>query len=199
MATIIKSVVLVPGEKFTLPPESTLIGSSNTVDLTSNCEIPTLEELSCYVAIIAAGADDGSSTQYYEGDAAHLLGYRLNGVVTYFAGAGATGGGHLPNDVSGLFDLTALGTEIKTLLPAIIDTDGFGVSDNDRGGLNIFLIQTIPSIANNLQLVYFTSTPISDPGVGTSDATTYIEFMTRAEAVTAGYNDVPACPIIAVP
>ncbi len=195
--TIIKAVSLVAGEKFTLPPGSTLLGSTDVGALESNCDIPTLEEIQCYVAIIGSNTDNGTSgAAYYEGEQSHLIGYRLSGVTTYFAGANAGGGGYQAGDGTGLFYFLPILTELKTLLPGIINGNSWGVSDGDRGGLNLFLIQTIPSIATNLQLIYLSDAAIDDPSVGNTTATTYIEFATRAAVVALGYNDVPTCPVV---
>ena len=187
--TIIKAVTLVPGEKFTLPPGSKLIGSTDLGNLTSNCDIPELEELQCYVAIIGSNTDNGTSgAAYYEGEMSRLTGFRLNGTLKNFTSAYAA------NDNTGLFDLETLGEELMTAMPGIIATDFFRVTDDDRGGLNILLIQTIPSIGEKIQLVYKSSAAIDVSGVNNSEATSYIEFMTRAQAIALDYADVPVCP-----
>lgn len=191
--TIIKSVTLVPGESFTLPPGSTLIGSTSIGDLTSNCDIPDLEEIQCYVAIFAAGKDQNPSNPY-AGDQAHIYGYVFNDVETPFV---------VPYDggTFGQYDLVSMAAELKADVGGIIQTSigshfyalGGIFPIGFRGIMSYILIQTIPSVATALQL-WQLATGIAENSEDTS-VFSRIYFIPLADAIAAGYAELPTCPL----
>jgi hypothetical protein len=192
MAKIIKSVTLVGGEKFTLPPNSKLLGGTDIDALTSNCDIPTLEALSCYIAAIGSGGD-GGDTEMFEGggggSGAHISGFTFNDVDTNFTAS-------YGSDVNGVFNLTALGIELSSLIGGIVQTANAERHDNSRGAINYFLIQTIPSIANNLKLIFRGSAPLDLTPSTNSQVFSRISFSTRESFITNGYTGIPLCPVI---
>jgi hypothetical protein len=197
MATkLIKSVSLLNGESFVLPPGAVLKGSSNN-SFTSTCDLPTLETLSCYVAIVGGGGDSGDGVHaIFEAGNSHLTGVRFNKVETAF-----TTGYDANND--GQFDLISVSAEVKAKVNGIVataygyrgDLDGGG--SGERGSLNYILIQTIPSIADNLELLFQGSMPVA--GIGATTATSRVPFIRRDLLVTAGWEALPDCPTVDAP
>ncbi len=187
--TVTRTVTLAQGEKFVLPPGAVLKGSTDNNAFTSTCPIPTLETLACYVAIFGSNIKEGDYG-YFEGDQAYIIGYRLNGVETIFTEPFR---GSKP---SGFFDLDGLGLAMKTSMPGIIQTDGGIHGDGSRGQLNYLLIQTIASVATKLELIFQGGAPLDVEPQGNTTAISYVPFRTRASVITAGYEEVPACPVI---
>lgn len=186
MATIIKSATLIAGEKFTLPPNSVLIGSTDIGDLSSNCDIPDLEEIACYVFIFAAAAYDGTPSQYFEGGDAqdvHITGYRFNGIDTIFTT-------DYKANAIGIFDIDAIATELKGDVGGVIKTVSGVYVNSGRGALNYLLVQTIPSIADNLELIFAGTIP--DDNYNT--AISRVPLITLESATSLNYANLPACP-----
>ncbi len=71
--SIIKSVVLVSGESFTLPPNSTVLTTSGSID--STCDLPTPETYGCYGVVFKVA--DGDPAAY--GDIWYFKGINING------------------------------------------------------------------------------------------------------------------------
>jgi len=187
--TITKAVTLLPGESFTLPPGATLIGASNPANITSTCPLPTLETLACFVAMMGGTDSDSAEDTYWEPDSrARLVGFDLSGVRTLFPSP--VGG------VNGCYDGPGMITQLQTALPAIIFADsGAKVEDSPLGDvgscLSYILIQTIPSVANNLRLVFTSTGPISG---GTELVEVTVKFRPYADVQADGYEDLPANP-----
>ena len=193
-----KSIKLASGESFILPPGAKLIGASNASLLTAKDDCistENLEELQCYVCLVPIGAKETNvfnpSEQYWESHnnnvtgSPKLTGYNLNGTYTAFST-----GPFVAYD-PGYFLGTTLVDEIKGIsgvIDFIYNTANF---DIEEGQLNMFIIQTIPSVANNLELVVSVDVPNINPG----NANGYFKFMKYSDAVTAGYNlpTVPFC------
>lgn len=65
MPTITKSVILQPGEQFTLPPGATLVGSDTSSDISSSCE-QVITQLNYTNVILAWDIPDVSAEEVYE-------------------------------------------------------------------------------------------------------------------------------------
>lgn len=193
-----KSVKLASGESFILPPGAKLIGATNASLLTAKDDCistENLEELQCYVCLVPIGAKEtnlfNGSEQYWESHdsiktgSPRLTGYVLNGTYTAFST-----GPFIAFD-PGYFQGTTLVDEIKAISGVIDFIYNTGTFDMQEGQLNMFIIQTIPSVANNLELVVNVDVPsIVDPG-----SNGYFKFIKYSDAVTAGYSlpTVPFC------
>lgn len=193
-----RSITLQPGEQFTLPPNAELIGATNSGALESTCTIPELEDLACYVASLAtlSNAQTGSDTVFWGHDtgvapgAAKIAGYSLSGTKTYFVG-------DYRNDDPGAFlDMRFSASTIASVVAEMI-TNGLGIvasatgvepGDGDNGTITYFLIKTIPSIANNLKLLYRSSAP------GTGTVEYEVPFVPIADVVAGDNSTIPACP-----
>lgn len=191
--TIIKSVTLQAGENFVLPPNSTLLGADTPGNITSNCELPTLETLSCYLALLGGTDTDSAEDTYWEPDSrARVIGFELSGVRTLF-----------PVEVggaNGCYDGPGIITQLQAALPAIIAVDSSANNESGPVGdvgscLSYILIQTIPSVANNLRLV-LTSTGTISNGTELVEVTT--GFRPYADVLAEGYQDLPVSPCVEV-
>lgn len=183
----LRTATLVAGEKFILPPGAVLKGSTNNNAFTSSCILPTLETLACYVAIFASNHQE-DDYGYFEGNQAYITGYRVSGVDTLFPEP------FRGSDPLGLFDLNAIAEALQTAFPGIVayaaDTHG----DNSRGQLNYLLIQTIPSLAENLELLFQGGAPLDVEPQGNIYAVSRVPFRLRSAVISDGYEEVPECP-----
>lgn len=192
MATtcITKAVSLAPGESFVLPPGATLIGASDSGAFTSTCDVPDLETLQCYVALIGASVIDGSVQQYFEATNSHALGIIYNGTYYPFSTV------YSANFV-GAFPLVPLMSDLGTQAAAagaFIAATGTGIFTNPGNGILTFiLIKTIPSVANNMVLrVRGTMRTSLTPGQSDLDLSS--PFLPLQTWVDNGYTGMPACP-----
>lgn len=183
--SVVKSVVLAPGEQFILPPGATLVAASDVGALASSCTLPDLEEYGCYVAMVAAGGEEGSVDQYWEDSSAHITGYRLNGVDHLFPVR------YEAND-DGIFDgRDAMLLELKASVGGIIAVSS-GYSNNaQRGALTYLLIKTVPSIATSLEVLVHSDIVRGDAN---QDITLRSPFKSLSSLQTTGYIDLPPCP-----
>lgn len=191
--TVYNSIRLAAGETFTLPPGAELIATEQgESSITSTCPIPPLENLGCYVALFGtpSPAQQGGDTIYFGTGNAKISGFRLNRVDQNFNTVYVNSGPDLQFLST---DLDPLGVELKTKVPAIFDSaNSFTLSNrNDNGTLSYFLIKTVPSIANNLEMIYTTSIPSDGNNFGT---TYYVKFVPLADIIAAGYVGYPSCP-----
>lgn len=67
--TVTKTVTLVPGESFTLPPGGELIYTSDNNSISSDCPLPPTQTRSCYIFTVTVDADDNTSHPMDETDA----------------------------------------------------------------------------------------------------------------------------------
>jgi hypothetical protein len=131
-----KVIVLKPGEKFTIPPDSTLLSTTGVLSSTG-CPVPIPEDLECYAWIIGEANRTPSPPIY---DNLFLTGYILNGVTTSFTSLINLGGN---TEVSEL-----LQSPLKDILSDVCITFSTGPTGNA-----IYLyFKTFPSIASTLIL-----------------------------------------------
>lgn len=178
-----KSVTLKAGQKFILPNGDVIIGATNPNAIESTCDLGTLEDLKCFVSIVSIAADDGNQSQFYEESSISMTGYRLNGTYVAFSQS-------YPTYDPGFFtNNSALLDEIKKI-PGVADVLYGYQSNYYRGTKHYFLIKTIPSIADNLELVATTA----PAGTGfTSNTEVRWGFKDRDVAEGEGHESIPAC------
>lgn len=185
---IYKSVTLQAGESFTLPPGAQIISASNVGALTSTCPIPTdLEQPACYIAIIPWINNTNDNDDYWEldSDVSYFSGIYLNNIKTNF-------------DTSVRIDNPGgLALKLKNTIPAILfSTWSFGGSFPPIANFNgryYILIQTIPSIAENLEIEYNNDSPMpTGPGM------TFARFAFKPLSYyqDLGYGNLPTCPTV---
>lgn len=189
-ACITNSIILQPGTSFVLPPGSTLIGTSNISNLTSTCaDLTKLEQSECYVLMLAGinGDNDGRS-EYFEDGQQKIIGLNYNGVYISF------GAGEIFNTSSGgTFNMSLLYDRIKQYISgtAFGNVNYFTASPNDSTRSSL-AIKTIPSIANNLQVVLQAIANVS-PGGGGSQVTFYSKFDKYSDLAASGVAGLPGC------
>lgn len=77
---VYRTISLVPGESFTLPPNASVV--TYTGDLTSTCDIlPDPEDLACYATIFTVADDRNPSVPY---ERVYIKGFRINDEDMFF-------------------------------------------------------------------------------------------------------------------
>lgn len=153
---IYKSETLQTGEKFTLPPDSVLIGADDVEALDSTCDIPVLENMACYeIVIIGSREDDGSPSHPYEEESFSLTSMNVGGVEYNFD--------DIPVNFFGVFNLTDLKTYIAANIPILIQVSSNTGTDTglSRGGTTSLCFKTLPSLASNIYITASTNYPDS--------------------------------------
>lgn len=146
---IIKSQTLQAGEPFVLPPGAVILGANDVDSLNSVCNSLTgLETLGCYIAFI--GSHDYSSEAFSYKNRVFARGYRLNNIDTLFTTE--------INNTDGdeCVVLTAVGEKLLDANIGVIQyvEKHVGIDGTDQTCVGMLLIKTIPSVANNLELLF---------------------------------------------
>jgi hypothetical protein len=200
--SLTKAVLLKPGESFTLPPGATLVAASDEAAIESTCDIPDLEELTCYVYHIVVGKEGGGGdTLFWDKDSFRIKGWSFNNTDYFlpepldasFSGSGCYVThvlGHTIDTVSAPLKQHAndSGIYIDAIVADSLQSDG----DGDNGCNTFIVIRTIPSVASKLTLMIgpgaIFTTNVSDQVVAYVKAKTYADM--------AGNAGVPACPTV---
>jgi hypothetical protein len=200
MAYVYRSITLAAGESYVLPAGAELVGVNGSITDEAGCaNLANVENLSCYVASIGAFSDTGDP-QYgeTESSALHPLvckGIFQNGIYTPFITGDQVGFGQGTN--GGCFDGNGIGTAVKGLMPGVIYSEGgSNPSSAEHSGQNCLtyvLIQTVPSLAENLYLWMAHSAPLDGPGTEATDFV--IPFKTYQYYIDNGYGGLSmTCP-----
>lgn len=155
---IVKAATLVEGEVFVLPPGAVLISASDPNLITSTCDIPPLETLSCYIIpLVATDADvtDSQSAWMYEAPT-KIISLNVNG-ISYPLDIGMTTDGAF--NVEEVVTFVAGTSELQGML---LDLTSNKADTNTRGGIATLCFKTIPSVATNMYLEVQTN--LQDPG-----------------------------------
>lgn len=141
------SITIVPGESFTLPPNSTVTSVIGT--LGSTCDnLPTPETLGCYAAVYALG-HGGSNSE--PDDEITIKGFRINNVNYLFAGGGVThtaGLTNLTGDLQTAIDSNAfLSSTISNLCASRY------AASNNNGSRYIISFKAVPSLMVDAQII----------------------------------------------
>lgn len=192
---VIRSITLEKGEQFTLPSSATLLGADNSNNITSTCDLPTLEALGCYVALIGSYKSGSGEDGYWEADGSRIAitGIELNGSEKLFQTAEVGNSFNFYGCLNGY----SIANKIKTIIPGIVDIAGGNDQESGSAGalgncLTYVLIKTIPSLANNMRLIVQGTGPISGGGNEIVKNTT--KFIPLDTLISEGYNDLPSCP-----
>lgn len=196
MACTYNSVTLAEGDSFVLPPGATLIAATVPGNLTSenDCaadEIANLETFICYSFRISGACDDNSQSENWEPALSTVLGISVSGVFYPF---GTT--------FSAANSFTTTWSDAFNSIPALSNlfsnfTNNFainceqGLGGSKRGWTNAFTFATIPSIGDNLEIVFQTTTTSQLGG-----NTTYSNSVIRYDDWGAnGDGPVPECSL----
>lgn len=203
--TISKTVLLQPGEKFVLPPDSKLIAAESSSDISSTCVIPELAQLDCYTAIIGIGGEEGSNSQLWEAQPNRLVlpgqsgggNFKLTGFAmktslntpaseTMFSGnygfvesAGISGGSTA---------LNALKQELIDKVGGVIVQSVYHAVNPKNYILLYVTVRTTSAIANNLSLI--TTSNAAD----SSTIAVYNRFYQTSSTFVQAHPNAPTCP-----
>jgi hypothetical protein len=181
-----KSVALVAGEQFILPPGATIVGGTNINAITSTCEIPTdLEELECFATTFAESNPGGSETPVY--DDVVINGIRVDNIEYPFA-----------------FPIS-----VYTTNPIIIDalnTTPYGAvifsiansfaNSPSRGQVNYIVLTTFPAIAKDFYFYGNGTGKVNSPT--SSSIPISFKLIPYDERDTSGELSWPSCPLTQV-
>ena len=183
MTNIIRTITLVPGENFTIPPNGTIV--SITGDLISTCgELPTPETLSCYGAIYFIADNDAGEIGPME--QIFITGFKIGGVDYLFD----TEIEHNLGVVDGSVDFQAAIDSNPTLQSSIKNAclsryDGGG----ENGGSYILSFKSVPSLMTNASIIARSNTWGSMAYSGAFDMNLPIKLRSEITGLPGG-----ACP-----
>lgn len=185
-----KTVTLTPDEQFTLPPGAEIVSASDINSISSTCPIPTnLETPSCYGIVIAAHQDSTGGTEVWVGpgdDNIIFTGVYLNDLFYSFSS---------PILYNGTNIITAL--QNLPFGPAM--TDFCTSSEDDLGNdsrKTYIIFNTVPSIADNMQLYGYTKGPNVGGGSGFGNVYFSHPVQLRSFIISQGHANVCNCPVI---
>ena len=185
--TIIRSITLSPGEQFVLPAGARLLGADVPGNITSNCELPVLEELACYgFILLATTGADGSETEVLEDTQITYLGIKINDVYTPF-----------PTPIG--FNAADVLTGLEDLPMGSMFMDGCisQSSDLSRQSYKLYVIfKTIPSIGDKLMLVASTTSP--NAGAGLPQVQYLVPAVAYDTIISDGNTDLCECEVAPV-
>ena len=163
-----KSVSLLAGEKFILPPGAEIVAATNGLsDYTSTCAKPSsLEVPTCYKFRFSGADNDNSATENWEVDRNFAVkGIMIDNVYYPFYNGTAVVAGSAPatDFQAAMNSITALSGLFTTF-----SRDFYGSGGDNTGWTNIVKFTTIPSIGANLSFVISTRTEYQGAISGTS-------------------------------
>jgi len=178
-----KSVTLVPGEQFNLPPGAVIIGASNVSAITSTCPLPDpseFENLGCYGFItVTWDGNSGADTEVWEDTQTRFTGVVFNG--QYYSFSSPRG----YNDSGGVI------AELQNLpFGGALSNFCTSTSDDTSRDSNktYYIFNTYPSIANNLELWGTTTSP--NDGSGLADVPFSHPCQLYSDIIAQGNGDV---------
>ncbi len=180
-----KSITLLAGEPFILPPGATLLGSTDSSAFTSDCTIPEdLEELQCYAFVFGNAQTEGSNDQIFEAGGTPAVGLQYNN--TYYAFPT-----EFPADGStGYYDINGIIAAINgTSAGTIIFEASTGMHDGgDEGVMSFIVFKSLPSMIQDLSIRFTTSNSSEFDG-----ELLYFNIPANAYANVADYEGMPSC------
>lgn len=181
-----RTVKLIPGESFTLPPNASVLAVSGS--LISTCgDLPTPETLGCYGIIYSVS--DGSDTPSESNESVSIKGFRINNEEYLFntsydhdAGAGDFAF-EIQNRVSTEPYLAGILSDICA---------GRYVSSSDRGSSYVISFKSLPSLMANAQIIMHMA---AFPAPNAATTKVLVPIRARAELAIDG---LPAdnCPCV---
>lgn len=192
MPTIIKSITLLAGEQFILPPGAVLISTTNTTLVTNSCgTLENLEDLNCYAFVFGNAGQDGGDHQLFEstpGSSVPAIGIRLNDVFYPFATS------VIPSIDTGVYS-SSLGNSINQTSAGQLIFEAVQVCDVSTANLGtmcFIVFKTTPTIAKTLQLAFKTYAPgFNSNNTQLQEIIFYV--VARPYADVSAYNNIPAC------
>lgn len=198
---IYNSIVLQPGEQFTIPPGATLVGADDPESITSDCELPELETLECYTAVLIIGGTEGNESQAWEAAASDGDEGGVGGEVTIKGVAIRNSNGTITEtnfsgdyrfrDFFGFYgDATQLREELRTAIKAISGTitlESYVPSSTDRYQMFYIMVETVPSAISDVFIMAKTNS------VGSGDVIVYLPFYANDSDYMSDKPNAPSC------
>jgi hypothetical protein len=186
---VTKSITLQPGEPFNLPAGAEIISATDINSLSSTCPLPSdLEELECYIFVLAANVDNVTGTIVWEGcpDCNAYMPSITVGGTTYTFPSAFTADDRGKFDVAGLAAYIASNSSINgVMLNVGIDND----YDFPRGGVATLCFQTPPSVAAETYVTLYTQVI----GLGLPAPTSVVRVYARKLSEYTGGAGTCAC------
>lgn len=172
MSLITKSVILQPGEPFTLPPGAVIIGSDDPTSLTNTCEedIPLLVYTTVYLAWDIPDVSSSSGSDLEATDRNEWIGLRIGATYYSFATPRAW-----TTTLGITQELEILSNTVYTIKDPAQTT--FNGDPIDGGRRYLMSMQVLDNIKNDVYAVR-KNTVNGDIGAGTglSSSTMYVRF-----------------------
>lgn len=142
-----RTVKLIPGESFTLPPNASVLAVSGS--LISTCgDLPTPETLGCYGIIYSVS--DGSDSPSESNESVSIKGFRVNNEDYLFN----TSYDHDAGAVDFAFEIQNRVSTEPYLAGILSDIcAGRYVSDSSRGSAYVISFKSLPSLMSNTQII----------------------------------------------
>lgn len=141
-----KVIVLKPGEKFTIPPDSTLLSTTGVLTSTG-CSVPTPEELACY-GIIFAVADGGTPSK--PNTLSTIKGFKINNIDYLFSSFIDIDAGTGDFTIN-LKSKISSNVSLETMLFEICA--GRYATSSNRGSSFVIKFKTFPSLMIDAQII----------------------------------------------
>ena len=187
---ITNTVTLSPGESMTLAPGAKIIGSSNVLSISSVCvDLTEIEQLGCYVLLLAGVLDTGTTSDYFEKGQQKVIGIEYNGAYIPFTGAEI-----LNVDSGGTYNMNLVYDQIKKYVPSIVfsNVTYFNTGSANNSSRSALAIKAYPSIIANLKVVLQAIANVS-PGGGGSQVNFFSKFDKYSDLVASGLAGLPTC------
>lgn len=190
MACTYRTITLQPGESYVLPAGAEIISATDSATITSvnDCaNLDNLEEIGCYGFVIASHDGSAAGTEVWVPPNVIYTGVTLSNVFYPFAA---------PASYSSITDIV---TQLQGLSFGSSMTN-FCTSSSDDGtadsNKSYIIFNTIPSIANNLELYGYTAGPNNGGGTGFGNVYFSHPCQLRSDIIAENHRDVCDCPAV---
>jgi hypothetical protein len=174
-----KVIVLKPGEKFTIPPDSTLLSTTGILSSTG-CPVPTPEAYECFGVTFAIADADSTSDPldeiYLKGFKIGTQEYLFTSTITLNAGANI-----FTDDLIAKINTNE---SLKTMLSNVCGAREATASS--RGTKFIISFKSFPSLMSNAFLI----TEIAGGAITGGKMDAYLPIKTRTQLTTEGASTV---------
>jgi hypothetical protein len=175
-----KVIVLKPGEKFTIPPDSTLLSTTGILSSTG-CPVPTPEAYECFGVAFSIAYQDGGSSEPL--DEITLKGFKIGNQEYLFTSGLVLNSGSLNFTIT-LINKINTNESLKTMLSDVCGA--IYASSPGRGGKFITSFKSFPSLMTNAFLI----TEIYGGPFAGGKMDAYLPVKTRTQLTTEGVNTV---------
>lgn len=180
-----RTITLIPGESFTLPPNSTVMGVSGS--LISTCgTLPEPESLSCYG--ILYGLSSGEQSIHETNENVIIKGFRINNIEHLFGTSYTHNAGSvlLTDTIS---TRIAANPYLSGIITEVCSTRY--ANSGPRGGMYVISFKSSPSLMVNAQIIMEQE---AAPYTGSAPTKILVPIRPRADLLIDGFpNDTCVC------